>query len=212
MMPTPLAVCACVRACCPGGRSSLLCAERRAFWCNTVLFDPCSFFAGKKSSPLSHARGTRGARNESGPRSPSPRNETSPLSPSLSLAPCLTVSTKIKPSFTRLSVFLEVMVSRQPACIWQLSSPGGRLCSGLPSGPASASRRQTSAAAHGSDSIYSGFFLCHRTKKCLVYRRAAVEQRHVCRNRSKPSRIYANGFNQRFFFQPRTVWTQYWKS
>lgn len=38
-------------------------------------------------------------------------------------------------------------------------------------------------------------------KKCLVYRRAAVEQRRVCRNRRKPSRIYANGFNQRFFFQ-----------
>lgn len=70
----------------------------------------------------------------------------------LSLSLCLTVSTKIKASFRRLSVFLEVMVSRQPACIWQLSSPGGRLCSGLPSGPASASRRQTSAAARGSDS------------------------------------------------------------
>lgn len=91
------------------------------------------------------------------------------LSLSLSLSLCLTVSTKIKASFRRLSVFLEVMVSRHPACVWQLSSPGGRLCSGLPSGPASASRRQTSAAAHGSDSNYSGFFLCHRTEKNVLF-------------------------------------------
>lgn len=42
-------------------------------------------------------------------------------------------------------------------------------------------------------------------KKCLVYRRAAVEQRRVCRNRRKPSRIYANGFNQRFFFSGHNI-------
>lgn len=46
---------------CPGGRSSCL---HRALRCSAVLFDPRSFFAGKKSSPLSHALRTRGVRNE----------------------------------------------------------------------------------------------------------------------------------------------------
>lgn len=80
------------------------------------------------------------------------------------------------------------------------SSPGARLCSGLlrlvPPPGAKPRRRRTAVTR----SIPGFFCVTGQKKKCLVYQRAALEQRHVCRNRTNWSHIYANALNQIFFF------------
>lgn len=79
---------------CPGGRSPLLLAAP------SVLFDPGSFLAGKKSSPLSHAQTTRGRQGWIGSWRPRPQT-SSPLPFSPYVTATLLVLYVISLSFSR---------------------------------------------------------------------------------------------------------------
>lgn len=146
----------------------------RAFCCSTVLFDPCSFFAGKKSSPLSHALRTRGARNELDSEDPPSRWNVSlalslplTLSLHLSLWECeITILPKLNGERNRLlhlAGFLRtVSVPRCGlACEVRAHHVPGRAVRLLPSRLAPAVRAQDSHTALRG----SGFSLCRWNKE-----------------------------------------------